>query len=66
MKISISLGGNQLVIEPETAFEEEYMKKYFEHGEGENLKATVSNEGQMCISMCERVKWGSANATKQN
>lgn len=54
MKIIISLGSNQLHIEPETDFEKEYLEKYFEHEKDETLETHFTGN-QIVIKMCGRI-----------
>lgn len=46
MKQVISLGSKQLVLEPETEFEKEIMKKYFQE---ETVSARIDDEGCLWI-----------------
>ena len=46
MKVIISLGSRQLVVEPETEFETEVMKKYFQKRE---IRAYLSESGTLSI-----------------
>lgn len=46
MKVEISLGSKQLVLEPETDFEREVMKKYFQV---EEVKATIASDSSLWI-----------------
>ena len=47
MKVIISLGSSQLVLEPETEFETEIMKKYFQKKE---VRAFIDNDGSLSIN----------------
>ena len=54
MKIIISLGSRSLVLEPQTTFEKEIMKKYFRDN---NIKASISEDGSLDI------KWSGPAST---
>ena len=46
MEIIISLGSKDLILEPETEFEKEIMKKYFQD---ENISARMDGKGKVWI-----------------
>ena len=46
MKIEISVGSKHLVLTPETEFEKEMMRKYFQE---EKVEATCNNDGTLWI-----------------
>ena len=47
MKLIISLGSKELVLEPETEFEQEVIQKYFQKERG--IEASVSSDGALSI-----------------
>lgn len=57
MKITISLGSKQLILEPETEFEREIMKKYFQE---DSILAKKDNEGCLWINFSGAAR-GSVN-----
>jgi hypothetical protein len=46
MKVIISLGGKELIIEPQTEFEKDIMLKYFN---GKDIKASIRKDGTLSI-----------------
>ena len=47
MKIVISLGSRELVLEPETEFEKEVLRKYFQ--QERDIETYMSNDGSLSI-----------------
>jgi len=58
VKLEISLGSDQLLVEAETKFEKEYILKYFAHAKDETLEVQVGSDGCIYIRMCERARKG--------